>query len=284
MTPSGLGICVPWQTEPILSLSKVRSLLKPKWMYNYFSNQIGEGGYVPMLWRPTPGDAQWVAAAADVRATGRFYLLFNEPEYSGQSNTAPEVAAAICNQWRNATRVKVNGQFVYPAWGGVGLLVNDEGIDKSLAYADAYLAAGGKVPPVWHIHIYAWSASHFEALWHRWFAWMYNNRVKYPGVMRPTLVTECASWDSTPARQIEVMQKAHAMIIADKWLEGVCWFSSLYGSQKAEWKRSDAFTFRVSGESITSDGTLTPVGDALKQLNTSTLYFPLAASEDGANE
>lgn len=282
--PSGVGVAVPWQSESVLSASKVRAAIAPKWWYNYLSNHVGDPGYVPMLWRPTPGDAQWNAAVQDAKTTGRLYLLFNEPEYSGQSNTPATVAATICNQWQAATRRYLNGKWTVTPWAGLGLLVNDAGIDKSLKYAEDYLNAGGRVPPVWHIHIYAHDGNHWDALWRRWANWIYENKAKYRGLQRPVIVTECASWSTDPARQLEVMQRASAIMQDWTLLRGVAWFSSLYGPYRSEWKRSDAFQFQVSGESITSSGALTTVGNGLKQLNAPTNFFPLASSEGNIEE
>lgn len=256
--PSGLGVAVPWQSESVVPISEVVSAIKPKWFYNYLSNHVGTPGYVPCMWRPVPGTPEWNAAVLDAKTTGRFYLLFNEPEYASQSNTSPEDAATICNQWQAATRRQINGQWKVTQWGGLGLLVNNEGIDRSLQYATDYLNAGGKVPPVWHIHIYAHSGDHWDELWRRWANWIYDNRDRWPGLQRPVVVTEFASWDSAATKQIEVMNRAVSIMNTWTLLHGVCWFSSIYGNIQSDWKRSDAFS---------ALGNLTAVGEELKRIN-----------------
>jgi hypothetical protein len=93
---------------------------------------------------------------------GRYWLLYNEPELPGQADTTPNDAAIHARYWMEA--ISDNGE---TACCGLS-------IDERLPWEDwlnAYLEAGGPVPDLWHIHIYAENPEAFERRWASWQAW-----------------------------------------------------------------------------------------------------------------
>ena len=136
--------------------------------------------HTPSIWSAdyTPGSITEIAdLAADY--PGRTWLLYNEPELSGQANTPPEIAAVHVRYWSEAIgdngTVACCGVLYYPWLGGYQWL-------------EAYLAAGGPVPDVWHIHIYnANTPGEWDAVidaWQRWNAEHGN---------LPTIISEAGS-------------------------------------------------------------------------------------------
>lgn len=175
--------------------------------------------HTPSIWNAdfTPGTITEIAQlAADY--PGRTWLLFNEPEFTGQANTPPEIAAVHVRYWAEAIgdngTVACCGNLFVPSMGGIQWL-------------DAYLAAGGPVPDVWHIHIYVSSPWEFlNALggWERWNAEHGN---------LPTIISEVGSgqelhdwlrdWNDARYPAVywfgvnEATQVGGANVLSDEW-------------------------------------------------------------------
>ena len=135
--------------------------------------------HTPSIWNAdyTPGTITQIAQlAADY--PGRTWLLFNEPELSGQANTPPEIAAVHVRYWAEAIgdngTVACCGNLLYPSLGG-------------LRWLERYLAAGGPVPDVWHIHIYVANAWEFQNVLGNWEMWNAGH-----GNL-PTIISEAGS-------------------------------------------------------------------------------------------
>ena len=123
---------------------------------------LEEPRHTPSIWnhvyRPSMRDL--VTLADDF--PGRTWLLYNEPELVGQANTSAHDAAIHVAYWTDA--IANNGR---TACCGVS-------VDERLPWDDwlnAYLAAGGPVPDVWHIHVYAENPVVFERRLALWWAW-----------------------------------------------------------------------------------------------------------------
>ena len=123
---------------------------------------LEEPRHTPSIWnhvyRPSMPDL--VQLAKDF--PGRTWLLYNEPELPGQADTEARDAAIHVAYWTDA--IANNGR---TACCGVS-------IDERLPWDDwlnAYLAAGGPVPDVWHIHVYAENPAVFERRLALWWAW-----------------------------------------------------------------------------------------------------------------
>jgi len=176
--------------------------------------------HTPSIWSAgyTPGTITEIAElAADY--PGRTWLLFNEPEFTGQANTPPEIAAVHVRYWSEAIgdngTVACCGNLFYPSFGG-------------LQWLESYLAAGGPVPDVWHIHIYVaneWEWNQVIGGWQRWNAEHGN---------LPTIISEAgtgqamhdyfATWelDGFPAVYwfgiVEASQVGGANVLSDEWV------------------------------------------------------------------
>ena len=123
---------------------------------------LEEPRHTPSIWnhvyRPSMRDLVRMAETYP----GRTWLLYNEPELESQANTEARDAAIHATYWTDA--IGENGR---TACCGTT-------IDDRLPWAqwlEAYLAAGGPVPDVWHIHIYAHDVRTFELRWAQWRAW-----------------------------------------------------------------------------------------------------------------
>lgn len=176
--------------------------------------------HTPSIWNAdyTPGTITEIAQlAADY--PGRTWLLFNEPELSGQANTPPEIAAVHVRYWAEAIgdngTVACCGNLLYPSLGG-------------LRWLERYLAAGGPVPDVWHIHIYVaneWEFQNVLGNWERWNAGHGN---------LPTIISEAgsgqelhdwlATWDNANYPAVywfginEASQVGGANVLSDEWV------------------------------------------------------------------
>ncbi len=134
--------------------------------------------HTPSIWNHVyrPAMRDLVHLADDF--PGRTWLLYNEPEFSGQADTTPEDAAIHARYWVEAIgdegKIACCGNLFFPALGG-------------LDWLERYLAAGGPVPDYWHIHIYAaneWEWNMAIGGWQRWNAEHGN---------LPTIISEAGS-------------------------------------------------------------------------------------------
>lgn len=168
----------------------------------YTARQFLENeNHTPSIWNAdfTPGN---IIEIADIAADypGRTWLLFNEPEFTGQANTPPEIAAVHVRYWSEAIgengKIACCGNLFYPSLGGIQWL-------------EKYLESGGKVPDMWHIHIYVETQWEFFSVlggWERWNAEHGN---------LPTIISEVGSG-----------QELHDWLLTwnDKKYPAVYWF------------------------------------------------------------
>lgn len=176
--------------------------------------------HTPSIWNAdyTPGTITQIAQlAADY--PGRTWLLFNEPEFAGQANTPPEIAAVHMRYWAEAIgdngTVACCGNLLYPSLGG-------------LRWLERYLAAGGPVPDVWHVHLYVANEWEFQNVLGNWEMWNAGH-----GNL-PTIISEAGSgqelhdwlltWsdDRYPAVYwygiAEATQVGGANVLSDEWV------------------------------------------------------------------
>lgn len=157
--------------------------------------------HTPSIWNAnfTPGTITQIAKLAS-DYPGRTWLFFNEPEFEGQANTKPEIAAVHVRYWSEAVgdngRFACCGNLFYPSLGG-------------LKWLEDYLAADGPIPDAWHIHIYVnnvWEWNQVIGGWQRWNAEHGN---------LPTIISEAGSG-----------QEVHDFVKTWGWdgFESVYWF------------------------------------------------------------
>lgn len=137
---------------------------------------LEEPRHTPSIWnhvyRPSMRDL--VMLADDF--PGRTWLLYNEPELPMQANTTPGDAAIHARYWTEAI-----GEEGRTGCCGVS-------VDERLPWddwLDGFLAAGGPVPDVWHIHIYAETPAVFERRLGLWWGWYAEH-----GEGLPTIISE----------------------------------------------------------------------------------------------
>lgn len=164
--------------------------------------------HTPSIWSADfrPGS---IVDLADLAADypGRTWLLFNEPEFAGQANTSPEIAAVHVRYWQEAIgdngSIACCGNLFYPSLGGI-------------QWIEEYLAAGGPVPDYWHIHIYVandWEWINVLGNWEMWNATHGN---------LPTIISEAGSG-----------QELHDWLATWEWpgIEAIYWFGIAEASQ-----------------------------------------------------
>lgn len=168
----------PWKHWPTyLDVTERLDTCTHNW---YTARQfLDDPRHTPSIWNADfrPGSITDLAnLAADY--PGRTWLLFNEPEFFGQANTSPEIAAVHVRYWQEAIgdngKIACCGNLFYPSLGGIQWL-------------EAYLAAGGPVPDYWHIHIYVandWEWVNVVGNWEMWNATHGN---------LPTIISEAGS-------------------------------------------------------------------------------------------
>ncbi|MCB0070015.1 MAG: hypothetical protein KDE20_01095 [Caldilineaceae bacterium] len=205
--PSGLGVGAPWQMPD--SIPAMLDALRPAWWYDWRFEQAGAPGYVPMIW----SDAIWADHAPVLeslfeRRRDLFWLLWNEPELEGQANMAPELTATL------TAKIAAYGiRYAAP-----GVSWNRTGME----WMDAYLAAGGPVPRVWHIHIYgSLTPAQWHLKWAAWCVWMREN-----GCERPTIVSETNGWSEGTYGQQRMIEHMATMLETDDLLRAVAWFAT----------------------------------------------------------
>jgi len=172
---------------------------------------MADARYQPMLFRVGSGTISRVDGLSRAYP-GRVWLVYNEPEgqSAGQANVAPATAAGWMQQV--SATVKANDATARVAC--CGNIVGTQGID----WLHGYLAAGGILPDVWHIHIYgATTPAQWDAYMDYWWYW----NATYGG-NRPTFITEtCGMWASNQTALLQyVAGYEHPK------LERVYWFSA----------------------------------------------------------
>ena len=214
--PRGLGVGAPWQSGD--DIPAMLEALRPGWWYDWRFEQAGAPGYTPMIW----SDGIWadhaiVLESLFTRRPDLFWLLWNEPERTDQANMTPDATAALTGA---IAEYGINYAAPGVAWGPVGM-----------EWMDAYMAAGGPVPPVWHIHIY-WchTPAEWDAKWASWKAWMQEH-----DAVRPTIISETNGWAEGAYGQQRMIAHVADMLNTEPQLQAVAWFATRYteGNQHA---------------------------------------------------
>ena len=205
--PAGLGVGAPWQSDDDIPAMLER--LNPAWWYDWRFECSGSPGYVPMIW----SDAIWADHAPVLeslfeRRRDLFWLLWNEPERTDQADMWPDEAATLT--------AEIAGHGIRYAAPGVSW--NRTGME----WMDAYLAAGGPVPSVWHIHMYgSLTPAQWHLRWADWRVWMREN-----GCERPTIVSETNGWSEGTYGQQRMIEHLAGMLETDDLLRAVAWFAT----------------------------------------------------------
>lgn len=234
--PTGLGLGAPWQSGD--NVPAMLERLRPAWWYDWRFEQCGAPGYVPMVW----SDAIWHQNDATLtslfeRRPDLFWLLWNEPERSDQANMLPDEAAALTNA------IALYGiQYAAP-----GVAVGAAGF----AWLENYLAAGGPIPDMWHVHVYgAMTPAQWSLRWASWTVWMHDHNA-----VRPTVISETNAWTEGDYGQRAMLDHVASMLESDDLLQAVGW----YATQPYMWRNGTPHLLH-------EDGTPTPRGDAFRQL------------------
>ena len=208
--PAGLGVGAPWQSDDDIPAMLER--LNPAWWYDWRFECTGSPGYVPMIW----SDAMFVQnfdaiESLIMRWPEQFWLLWNEPEQEKQANMTPERAAQL------------TGDIA----GSYGLNYAAPGVSLTASgyrWLDAYMAAGGPVPPVWHVHIY-WTQepAQWSDAWAKWLDWMRAN-----DCVRPTIVSETNAWTESAYGQRRMIEHVCMMLDTEPLLRAVAWFATRF--------------------------------------------------------
>ena len=206
--PAGLGVGAPWQSHDDIPTMLER--LNPAWWYDWRFECTGSPGYVPTIWNDKIWAQHFDAIESLImRWPEQFWLLWNEPEQERQANMTPERAAQL------------TGDIA----GSYGLNYAAPGVSLTRAgyeWLDAYMAAGGPVPPVWHIHIYdTLTPSTWSQKWALWRGWMREN-----GCERPTIVSETNGWSEGTYGQQRMVEHMATMLETDDLLRAVAWFAT----------------------------------------------------------
>lgn len=124
---------------------------------------LDNDGHWPSIWNPQYRPSITDLALWAERYPDRTWLLFNEPERIDQANTSAFDAAIHVRYWTEA--IGDNGTI---ACCGVAIVPGWDGWRNWLGW---YLGAGGPMPDVWHVHIYAATVEQFDAALAEWDAW-----------------------------------------------------------------------------------------------------------------
>ena len=208
--PAGLGVGAPWQSAD--DIPAMLEKLRPAWWYDWRWEQCGSPGYVPMIW----SDAIWAQSKEHIvamfaRRPELFWLLWNEPEIAdGQANMAPDLTATLT--------AEIAGHGIRYAAPGVSLTAS------GYRWLDAYMAAGGPVPPVWHVHIYwAQEPAQWSGAWAKWLGWMKANHAE-----RPTIISETNAWTESAHGQRRMIEHVAGLLDTEPLLRAVAWFATRF--------------------------------------------------------
>lgn len=141
--PQGFGLSIPWQNEEFAPGWTDRSLaaLNSPWWFDWKFDSIGRPAYIPKLWHPKL-DAHFDAAVQAANSNpDTMWLIAYDPDRGSEPPETPQNAAAIGQEWVQATTV------LYAA---PGVVIHANGLD----WLKAYLDAGGPMPDAWNIHLY----------------------------------------------------------------------------------------------------------------------------------
>lgn len=221
------GLCTTYRHQyGAESAQQAAQLLGYPCYHNWIADSYGVPGHTPFAYSLYPSYlAGYVAEAKD----GEFWLLGNEPNI-GSTFTKSSAAAEFTRGWVAQTDT---------AWACCGTLQHYEH-GYLLAWLDGYLAAGGAIPDVWHIHIYFVDNAGWDATLAQFRAWMTAN-----DVVRPVIISETAQTNGDAEPLLRHVAKA----VCDGRVQAVYWY---IGDR-------DFHSFAPSSQ-LTIDGAITNLG------------------------
>lgn len=195
--------------------------LAPPCWHNWQAHPIrfADPGYTPSVWRPTDSNVSATGRLAAANP-GRTWLLWNEPESHDQANTPPEVAAGLTAKYMDA--IGNNGITAC-----CGNMISTNGID----WLNAYLAAGGRKPNVWHVHVYGLDVAGWQAALNYWWWWHSQH-----GEGKPTIISETSLMWASATEQAKLLQYLQGY--NDSRVLAVYWFSSFVEPTVPSWAGS----------------------------------------------
>lgn len=223
--PRGLCTTYRWQYGAE-SAQQAAQLLGDPCHHNWIADSYGVAGHTPTAYSLQPSYLAGYVAEAD---DGDIWLLGSEPNI-GVTFIEPTDAALFTSAWVTQTRT---------VWACCGTLQHyDHGY--LLDWLDDYLAAGGAIPDIWHIHIYFVDAAGWDATLARFGEWMERNNV-----VRPVIVSETAQTNG----DAEPLLRHVADAVCDGRVQAAYWYIG----------DKDAYDFAPSSQ-LTVDGAITELG------------------------
>jgi len=233
--PQGFGLSIPWQNEDLSPGWTGRSLaaLNPPWWFDWKFDSIGRPGYVPKLWRPQL-DARFDEAVQAANShPDAMWLMAYDPDRGGEPPETPQNAAAIGQEWVQATTV------LYAA---PGVVINANGI----GWLKAYLDAGGPVPDAWSVHLYSGIDA---SAWRRQVEGEFATWYEDEGQKLPIIMSQTNSPGKELVQQRSVMLEALHMLQELSPIIAIGWYAD-----------QDPFGAMSSADLIRDDGSLTELG------------------------
>ena len=230
--PHGLCTTYRWQYGAE-SAQQAAQLLGEPCHHNWIADSYGVPGHTPTAYSLAPSALDgYVAEAND----NEFWLLGSEPNI-GATFIEPQDAAIFARRWVTQTNT---------TWACCGTLQHYEH-GYLLDWLDGYIAAGGSIPDVWHIHIYFVDNAGWDATLAQFEDWMKRN-----GVVRPVIISETAQTNGGDA---ELLLRHVAQAVCDGDVQAVYWYIG----------DKDAYDFAPSSQ-LTVDGAITELGKLFVEL------------------
>jgi hypothetical protein len=240
------------------ALAGALTALNPPCWLDWVANEalLPDPRYTPEVWRLDPKNLNEVKRKAALYP-GKLWLFWNEPERGDQADTSPALAASLTLSYTQA----VAG---HGTWACCGNLIDGNG----LAWLDAYLAHGGQVPDIWHIHIYSTSdVAEWNSYLNYWWVWWDAH-----GAGRPVIISETSLMWQPAAQQAALIH--YLMRYDDPRVGQIYWFSTFFEPSVPSWRESHLlnadFTKTALGQVYAPDVTPTATAQATPSLPTNT--------------
>lgn len=257
MARSKFGVGIPQQAN--IPIDAILPLFNSGLIWqNWNSNRNSQGTKLSLLWRPVPGDDEWLRFVEWGKkyweqSNHRWWLMplyaiplfWNEPESSGQSNVSPQEAVRVTRQWASDT-----GGAPFGGFSNLHSMANSAG----LRWRQEYARLGGIDPVVEAFHVYAFDGPGIIGLMADILSAVYTGQWGSP--TKPVWFTEVGAWGPTdtwtptPERVMAVMDAAAAMTTVGADL--VLWFSTRYAGNNGWWAANDLVT--ADGSALTQVG------------------------------
>lgn len=239
------GLCTTFRHQyGAESAQQAAALLDYPCHHNWIADSYGVPNHTPFAYSMSP--SYLAGYVADAQAS-EFWLVGNEPNI-GATFTKPSDAALFANGWVTQTNT---------TWACCGTLQHYEH-GYLLNWLDSYLAAGGPVPDVWHLHIYfVDDGAGWDATLAQFRDWMVAN-----DVVRPVIVSETALTNGSDAEPL-LLHVARAVCRGE--VQAVYWWIG----------DKDAYNFAPTSQ-LTVDGAITELGKVFMESQTCLPVEPTA--------